>query len=316
MATQYKGEEFAFPDEIKEEPPEQELEIEADGDVKVEVKSENEDPTDEELADYDDNVKNKLKKYTNNYHNERRARKAAQREREEAENFAKSVYEENKRLKEQLESGSKVFIEQSKSTAEMQLENAKKKLQKAFEDGDADAFSEAQVEVTKASLRLDKAETMRPIEAQATEPPRQQTQTNPRTKQWVENNSDWFGVDEEMTMAAMGLDKKLQKQYGSDYIGSEDYFKTIDRTIRKRFPENFTDSQSYEDDETPSKKVSEPEEDYTPVRATKPASVVAPATRSTPPNRIRLKASEVALARRLGVTPEQYAKQVALLNRG
>ena len=57
-----------------------------------------------------------------------------------------------------MESGSKVFIEQNKSTAEMQLENAKKKLQKAFEDGDADAFAEAQVEVTKASLRLDKAE--------------------------------------------------------------------------------------------------------------------------------------------------------------
>jgi len=310
MATQYKGEEFAFPDEIKEEPPEQELEIEADGDVKVEVKSENEDPTDEELADYDDNVKNKLKKYTNNYHNERRARKAAQREREEAENFAKSVYEENKRLKEQLESGSKVFIEQSKSTAEMQLENAKKKLQKAFEDGDADAFSEAQVEVTKASLRLDKAETMRPIEAQATEPPRQQAQTNPRTKQWVENNSDWFGVDEEMTMAAMGLDKKLQKQYGSDYIGSEDYFKTIDRTIRKRFPENFGITEEHDE---PPKKTSLQAEEATPSRRT--SSVVAPATRSTPPSRIKLEPRQVSLARKLGVTPEEYARHVTLIER-
>jgi len=307
MATEYKGEEFTFPDE--EKPVQQELDIEEDTTPAPDVKAESEDPTDEELAQYDDTVKNKLKKYTNNYHNERRARKAAQKEREEAELFAKSVYEENKRLKEQLESGSKVFIEQNKSTAEMQLDNAKKKLQKAFEDGDADAFAEAQVEVTKASLRLDKAETMRPIVSEPTEPPRQQTQTNPRTKQWVENNSDWFGVDEEMTMAAMGLDKKLQKQYGSDYIGSEDYFKTIDRTIRKRFPEQFGIA---EEDEPP-KKASQMAEEAPPPR--RMSSVVAPATRSTPPSRIKLDPRQVSLARKLGVTPEEYARHVSLIER-
>ena len=303
MATEIKDEEFQV-EEDKEIPVQQELDIEEKTESKVE------DPTDEELAQYDETVKNKLKKYTNNYHNERRARKAAQREREEAEAFAKSVYEENKRLKEQLESGSKVFIEQNKSTAEMQLENAKKKLQKAFEDGDADAFAEAQVEVTKASLRLDKAETMKPIVAETTEPPRQQQSTNPRTKQWVDTNSDWFGVDEEMTMAAMGLDKKLQKQYGSDYIGSEDYFKTIDRTIRKRFPEHF--GLPEENDEPPRKTSTMAEEDTPPRRL---SSVVAPATRSTPPSRIKLEPRQVNLIKRLGVTPEEYAKHVSLIER-
>ena len=309
MATEYKGEEFTFPDEEKETPVQQELEIEPETELSEGGKVD-EDPTDEELAQYDDTVKNKLKKYTNNYHNERRARKAAQREREEAENFAKSVYEENKRLKEQLESGSKVFIEQNKSTAEMQVENAKKKLQKAFEDGDADAFAEAQVEVTKASLRLDKAETMTPIVSAPSEPPRQQQSTNPRTKQWVENNSEWFGVDEEMTMAAMGLDKKLQKQYGSDYIGSEDYFKTIDRTIRKRFPEQFGIA---EENDEPPKKTSTMAEEATPPRRL--SSVVAPATRSTPPSRIKLDPRQVSLARKLGVTPEEYARHVSLIER-
>ena len=309
MATEYKGEEFTFPDEEKETPVQQELEIEPETELSEGGKVD-EDPTDEELAQYDDTVKNKLKKYTNNYHNERRARKAAQREREEAENFAKSVYEENKRLKEQLESGSKVFIEQNKSTAEMQVENAKKKLQKAFEDGDADAFAEAQVEVTKASLRLDKAETMTPIVSAPSEPPRQQQSTNPRTKQWVENNSEWFGVDEEMTMAAMGLDKKLQKQYGSDYIGSEDYFKTIDRTIRKRFPEHFGIA---EENDEPPKKTSTMAEEATPPRRL--SSVVAPATRSTPPSRIKLDPRQVSLARKLGVTPEEYARHVSLIER-
>jgi hypothetical protein len=308
MATEYKGEEFTFPDEEKETPVQQELEIEPETELNAGGKVD-EDPTDEELAQYDDTVKNKLKKYTNNYHNERRARKAAQRDREEAEAFAKSVYEENRRLKEQLESGSKVFIEQNKSTAEMQLDNAKKKLQKAFEDGDADAFAEAQVEVTKASLRLDKAETMTPIVSAPTEPPRQQQSTNPRTKQWVDNNSEWFGVDEEMTMAAMGLDKKLQKQYGSDYIGSEDYFKTIDKTIRKRFPEHFGIA---EEDEPPTKASQMAEEAPPPRRM---SSVVAPATRSTPPSRIKLDPRQVSLARKLGVTPEEYARHVSLIER-
>ena len=91
MATEYKGDEFMLPDEEKEAPVQQELDIDV-GEDKSNVKAESEDPTDEELAQYDETVRNKLKKYTNNYHNERRARKAAQREREEAENFAKSVY--------------------------------------------------------------------------------------------------------------------------------------------------------------------------------------------------------------------------------
>jgi hypothetical protein len=122
-----------------------------------------------------------------------------------------------------------------------------------------------------------------------------------------------------MTMAAMGIDRKLQKEYGPDYVGTEEYFKTIDKTMRKRFPEHFESDQSYEDDDPPPKKrTSEPvdEDDETPRRATRITSPVAPATRSTPPNRIRLKASEAAQARRLGVPIEEYARQAALLRKG
>jgi hypothetical protein len=119
-------------------------------------------------------------------------------------------------------------------------------------------------------------------------------------------------------MTAMGIDRKLQKEYGADYVGTEEYFQTIDKTMRKRFPEHFEDAQSYEEDEPPPKKrTSEPaDEDDEPPRRAKSSTVVAPAARSTPPNRIRLKASEAATARRLGVPIEEYAKQVALLRRG
>jgi hypothetical protein len=168
---------------------------------------------------------------------------------------------------------------------------------------------------------MDKASGLKPIEVeerefQTAQP--DQPKLTPRTKKWVERNNDWWGVDDEMTMTAMGIDRKLQKEYGADYVGTEEYFKTIDKTMRKRFPEHFESEQSYEDDEPPpNKRTSEPvDEDDPPHRATRSASPVAPATRSTPPNRIRLKASEAATARRLGVPLELYAKQVALLRKG
>ena len=151
---------------------------------------------------------------------------------------------------------------------------------------------------------------MRPVEVEEkeyipTQPaaPQQQKLT-PRAQRWADANGDWWGKDDEMTMTAMGIDRKLQKEYGADYVGTEEYFRTIDKTMRKRFPEKFEDTQSEEPDEEP-----------TPRRAIK-ATVVAPAARSTSPNRIRLKASEAATARRLGVPLEEYARQVALLKRG
>jgi hypothetical protein len=270
-----------------------------------------EDPTDEELSAYDDKVKNRIRKFSKGYHDERRAKEEALREREAAEEFARKIYEENKALKNQLEAGSKVFIDGNKSSAQMELEYAKKKLKEAFEAGDSDALVEAQDQVAKANLKLHNAENMRPIEHfENVKPPERPTQNiTPRTKRWVEENSEWFGKDEEMTMMAMGLDKKLAKEYGTGYVGSEEYFRTIDSTMRKRFPDYFGSTE--QDDSLTSNPVYEEEP---PRRAPNP--VVAPASRSTPPGRIKLKASQAAIAKRLGVPLELYAKQVAQLNRG
>jgi hypothetical protein len=329
MATQKFEETYEFPDEKAEKAAaEEKFEVEIEDDTPPEdrgrkpMKEPVEDPTEDELSSYDEKVQARIKKFTRGYHDERRAKEEALREREAAETFAKQVYEENKRLQQQLSSGSKVFIEQSQSSAAIELESAKKKYKQAYEEGDVDALTDAQAEIAEATLKLDKTRGMKPIEvdeknyvpAQAEKP-----NLTPRTQKWVDNNSDWWGKDDEMTMAAMGIDRKLQKEYGADYVGTEEYFKTIDKTMRKRFPEHFESGQSYEDDEPPPKKrTSEPvdEDDDTPHRATRSASPVAPATRSTPPNRIRLKASEAATARRLGVPIEEYAKQVALLRKG
>jgi len=324
----FEDDAYEFPDEKEEKAKakaakkeEDKFELEIEDDTPPEDRGRKpapppEDPTEDELASYDEKVQSRIKKFTRGYHDERRAKEQAQREREAAEDFARKVFEENKRLQQQLSTGSKAFIETSKSAAEVELEAAQKKYKDAYDAGNSDELVAAQTAIAKATLKLDKAEGMKPIEVEEREfepATPAKPKVSPRTQKWLDANSDWFGVDDEMTMAAVGLDKRLQKEYGADYIGTEDYFRTVDRTMRKRFPEQF---RSHEDDDDPQNSSDPATEDEPPRRATRSASPVAPATRSTPPNRVKLKQSQVLLARKLGITPEQYAKQVALLNRG
>jgi len=321
--------EYELPDPDKDVATEDDkFEVEIEDDTPVEDRGRKparepvDEVTDEELSSYDEKVQKRIKKFTRGYHDERRAKEEAFREREAAETFARQVFEENKRLQQQLSTGSQAYIETSKGAAEAELTSAKQKYKKAYEEADVDALTEAQAEIAKATLKLDKVQGLRPIEVEEREMPNLQRQEpekkqTPRTQKWLDNNNDWFGVDDEMTMTAVGLDRKLQREYGADYIGTEEYFKTIDKTMRKRFPEHF-DDQSQEDEDPPPRKRSEPvyEDDEPPRRAQRITNVVAPASRSTPFNRIKLKASEAAIARRLGVPIEEYAKQVAQLKRG
>lgn len=329
--AEFKGEDFEFPDEkeAKGKPVDTEdesfdVEIEDDTPKKDRGRKPDdtppEDPTEDELASYDEKVQSRLKKFTRGYHDERRAKEEAMREREAAEKLAKQLWEQNRKLQEQVALGSKAYIEQSKSSAELEFENAKKRYKEAYESGDSDAVVEAQAEVAKATLNLDKVQNMRPLQPEENDVQTPQRSTNQpnvsqRDQRWMQSNT-WFGTDPEMTASALGLHQKLAREHGADFVGSDEYYKRVDATMRRRFPEYFEDIQSDEDD-TPSKKVSEPAyEDEPPRRATKPATVVAPASRSTPPNRVKLKASEAAIARRLGVPIELYAKQVAQLKRG
>jgi hypothetical protein len=284
------------------------------------MKSQVEDVTEDELSEYDEKVQARIKKLGKGYHDERRAKEEALREREAAEKLTKQLWDQNRKLQEQVSLGSKAYIEQSKSSAEMEFDNAKKRFKEAVESGDYDAQTEAQVEISRATLNLDKVQNMRPLQVEENDVQIQQRSTNQpsvtqKDQSWMQKNT-WFGTDPEMTASALGLHQKLAKEHGADFVGSDDYYKRVDATMRRRFPEYYDDAQSYEDD-APSKKASEPAyEDEPPRRATKPANVVAPASRSTPPNRVKLKASEAAIARRLGVPIELYAKQVAQLRRG
>jgi len=332
MAQAELKDDFKFPHEVEEEAKGKPVDTEDEGfEVEIEddtpepdrgrkpMKEPVEEPTEDELASYDEKVQQRIKKFTRGYHDERRAKEEALREREAAEKMTKQLWDQNRKLQEQVSLGSKAYIEQSKSSAEMEFENAKKKYKEAYESGDSDAVVEAQADVSRATLNLDKVQNMRPLQVEENDVQIQQRSTTApttdRDNRWMSKNT-WFGTDPEMTASALGLHQKLAKEQGAGFIGSDDYYKRVDATMRRRFPEYFDDTQSYEDD-APSKKASEPVyEDEPPRRATKPANVVAPASRSTPPNRIRLKASEAAIARRLGVPLEEYAKQVAQLRRG
>ena len=329
--TEFKDD-FKFPHEDEE--AKGKPEAEDDGGFEVEIENDTprrdrgrkpdetppEDPTEDELSEYDEKVQARIKKFTRGYHDERRAKEEALREREAAEKMTKQLWDQNRQLQQQVSLGSRAYIEQSKSSAEMEFENAKKKYKEAYESGDSDAVVDAQADVSRATLNLDKVQNMRPLQVEENNVQIQQRSTNQpavsqRDESWMQKNT-WFGTDPEMTASALGLHQKLAKDHGANFVGSDDYYKRVDATMRRRFPEYYDGTQSYEDD-APSKKASEPVyEDEPPRRATKPANVVAPASRSTPPNRIRLKASEAAIARRLGVPLEEYAKQVAQLRRG
>jgi hypothetical protein len=313
--------EYVFPDEESKkvealEDDELEIEIEDDtpkADRGRVVAAPPAEVTDDELSEYDEKVQKRLKKFTRGYHDERRAKETAFRERQAAEDFGKQMFAENKRLQEQLATGSQAYISQSKEAAESALQVARKKYRDAFEAGDADQAVTAQEEISRAMMNFDRATNMRPIEVQERQMPVSappQPVVDSRSEEW-QNDNEWFGKNRSMTAFALGLHAELVEEQGVD-PSTDEYYDAIDKTMRQKFPEQFG---SEEVTRTPPQS-SDPAEEETPRRAQKPAAVVAPATRSTPPNRIRLKKSEVDVARRLGVPIELYAKQVAKLKNG
>lgn len=299
------------PVETKNAKPEIEIEVEDDTPTEDRGRRPMAEPpeevTDDELSSYDEKVQARIKKFTRGYHDERRAKEEAIREREAAESFARKVFEENKRLQEQLASGSELYVQQAKSVAEIELDSAKKKYKEAYEAGDPDLLAEAQAEISRATLKLDKAENMQPLQVpeKDVQLPQNSNLTpsmSERDREWFSANP-WFGPNDEMTATALGVHRRLIKDNGEQYVGTRKYYEQVDAIMRRRYPEYFGS------DDTP-------DEEEPPRRAQKPATVVAPATRSTPPDRIKLKASEVSTAKRLGVPLELYAQKVAELRKG
>jgi len=307
--------ECEFPDEKEEKetkaaaPVEQEAKAEDDIEIvddtpeqdrgRKPLDSAPEDPSEDELAQYSESVKQRIQKFTKGYHDERRAKEAALREKEEALKLAQAIVEENKRLKGSLNKGQEALINQAKLAVGFELEQAKRKYKEAYDSGDADALVEAQENLTAAKIKADKLANFKPTSLQTqekgveTENIVQAPSSDSKALAWQSQNR-WFGTDEEMTSFALGLHQKLVRS-GVD-PQSDEYYERINSRMRQVFPDAFDTPDDSDRAEKPSRAK---------------ASVVAPATRSTASKKIVLTQTQVNIAKRLGVPLELYAKKVA-----
>jgi hypothetical protein len=311
--------EFKFPDEVEaKKTPDVEFEIEGEGDVDIEIEDDTpaqdrgrkpldkvvEDPTDEEIESYSDKVKSRIKELTHARHDERRVKEATLREKQELERLAQQLIEENKRLKKNVHTGQEAIIAGAKSRAESELEMARRKLKEAQESFDTDAIIAAQEAVMDAKIKVEQTKNYRPTPLQEDKFDVQPQQTQPekvepdeKTLRWQAKNQ-WFGAQgfEEYTSYALGLHQKLVTN-GVDPRSAE-YFEQIDARMKSTFPDLFGRSE----DKPRSGEVQR-----------KPTTVVASVSRSTSAGKIKLTTTQVALAKKLGLTPQQYAAQVAKL---
>ena len=319
--NEFGMQEFKFPHELDEE---KNVTISAEED-KIEIEIEDDTPEqdrgvkpmpkeivqkleEDELDKYSAEAKEKLAQLKKVWHDERRRADSSDREREEAINVAQRLFEENKKLKQAYSTGEKTYIETVQGAAELELEVAKRSYKEALETGDSDRIVEAQAKLNSAAIKSDKVKDFRPSALQEEEnevqiPQLQERPVTPdaKTQEWTEKNA-WFGPKKSMTAYALGLHEELIDEYGKGFVGTDQYFQRIDKEMRKVFSEYF-------DTLEPQTKV-EVEEESKPSQKSKPSTVVAPATRSTSSKQIRLKPSQIALARKLGLSPEQYAREL------
>jgi hypothetical protein len=299
----------------KPEPEEDDIELEIVDDTPP--KDRNRDPLPEdvkqeleqdEAEEYSANVKKRIDQLKKAWHDERRAKEQAAREREAAAQYAQQLQQERDRLRGQLSQGETWALDQAKARAELELQAAKRAYRDAYEQGDSEAIADAQQRLSVATYQSQQVASMAPRyqqpEPTALQQPQQQVynqfkqepqvrapEPDSKAKEWGDRNP-WFGPDDEMTSFALGLHQKLVK----DGIPptTDEYYERIDARMRAVFPDKFGDA-------TPKKEKRQP------------STVVAPAGRTPKGKKVVLKQSEVAMAKKLGITPEQYAREKAKL---
>ena len=301
-----------------------ELEVLKVGDVEIEVEddtppkdrgrkasAEPEEVTDGELENYSEKVKKRIQHFSKGYHDERRAKEQALREREALEEYTKTLVQENSTLRGNTDKNHNVLVEQAKKQAQVELDLARRDYKEAYEAGDTDKVVAAQEALTAAKIRTERAKSLQPRSEKALQPEqnhvqkqealtKKEIQRDDKAEAWREGNA-WFGADREMTSFALGVHAKLTEEEGLS-PQSDTYYERINARMRQVFPDHFDDGIEDEAEETPKAKA-------------KSSNVVAPATRSTSPKKVKLSQSQIAISKRLGVPLDIYAKQVAELMR-
>ena len=290
-------------EEVEEEG--QEIEVDdSEGDVQpesnenkpaVEVKKEKEE---DDLSDYSQAVKKRISTLTYKFREEEKQRQAAVE-------FAESVKKQNDELKSKLDKLDNTYVGEFDTRVQSQSIAAKEAYRKAVEDNDVDAMYEAQQNISRIAMeeaRLNQLKTRKeeqlkeaekaPAEQPQAQQPQAQPKPDPKAEEWAKKNT-WFGQDQTMTYAAFGLHKQLIEEEGFDAT-SDDYYTELDNRIRSEFPHKFQ--------ETPRKS-----------NSPRVASAGTTASKSSSPKgrrTVKLTASQIAIAKRLNVPLEEYAKYV------
>lgn len=307
--------EFKFPDEVEQ------VKIEAkDDDFDVTIEIEDDTPPEDrgqkplpkelvdklevdELDQYSQQAQEKLKAMKKVWHDERRRADQAERERQAAIEATQRLHNENKRLKTTLSNGEREYLDTAKNASELQVEVAKKAYKDALETGDSDRIVEAQEKLNNATFRSNQIKNYRPtLQEQENDVQipqvQQRSQVDPNLDDWTSRNP-WYGSKKSMTAYALGVHEELADEYGAAFLGTKKYYEHIDKTMRKVFPEYFSPLESQDEQEAEPQKPQK-----------KTSTVVAPATRSTSSKQVKLKTSEQAIAKKLGLTNEQYVREM------
>lgn len=264
---------------------------------------------DDELDEYSEQVKTKLKQMKKVWHDERREKERALREQQAALEMAQQLRNEIKQLRTKVTENEGHLVNTAKNAVELELKNAEKAYKEAYEAGDSDKLLEANKQLTEASYRLERLKGYKPpVQSQENEVNYSEAQIpvpqlDPKTDSWRRQNT-WFGSDDEMTAAALGLNNRLIRERGRAFEGTDEYWEIVDKTMRKRFPE-------YDWGEKPAETATKTAQ----ARTDKPATVVAPVSRSTASTKVRLKDSQLAIIKKMGITPEQYVQEMMKLER-
>ena len=276
---------------IKEQ-KEQEVEVEVPTEEKAEAEPEKKE---DELENYSKNVQARIKKLTEKYRKE-------ERDREEAVRISQKLLEENKKLKQRVDSLDQGYLSEYGTRLESQEDQAKRAYSEAHQAGDSEKMFEAQKALSKIAieqeryrLAKDQAEKKEKDKEEETtesvaETPQPQQKVSPKAKDWAEKN-EWFGEDEIMTQAAFVVHNKLIQEEGFD-PESDEYYSEIDRRMRTEFPHKFDKQKTSS--------------------GVQVASANSTASRNTQQKRrsVKLSPSQIAIAKKLGVPLEEYAKYV------
>ena len=255
------------------------------------------DPSDEEIEEYSEGVQKRIKKLRFEFHEERRAKEKIARENVEAFNYAQKLLAENNQIKEVLQQHQEVLQKSQSERLASEVAAQRRRYKDAYESGDSEELASAQEDLSRAVASHERVSSIPPPRRLETPPapPQPQPQpapvVDPKAQGWLKENS-WFGEDRTMTGYAYGLHEQLVTQEGID-PRTDAYYERIDSEMRQRFPEKFGGASSSGN-------------------GASVGNVVAPATRGPGkgPRKVSLTTTQVALAKRLGITPELYAQQL------